>query len=602
MWSAGSGVQAELLAAATRSLQHRGPDQESVWISPDGAMGLGHRRLSIIDLEGGGQPICNEDATVHAVVNGEFYDFEPLRRKLEDGGHRFSSKSDSEILVHLYEEHGANAVQYLRGEFAFVLWDQRKRRLLAARDRFGIKPLFTYQNSNSVLFASEVKALFCAGIPREWDCESLYQQLFIFPDQDRTLYRNVKQVPPGCLFEVADGCVRIHKYWDLDYPEEQDCHLIDEQDAIEHVRDLLLDAVRTRTRADVPVSSFLSGGIDSSAVTGFASRQPGALTRCFTVSFDQEDYDEFSIAANSSRAAGVAISLVAVDEQDALSSFTKAIEQAETLGVNWHGVARYLLCRSIHNEQFKVALTGEGGDEMFAGYIQMRQDLANAGTPGATKAAELRDVASILGFVPAWIRKLAESRSIFSLFLVETPQWNPYVRCVQQIYSAAQFHGRHPVHQSLYLWIRSVLLNYILYAERLEMAHAVETRMPLLDHRLFEYVRTLPVNLLIRGTTEKYVFREAARGIVTEEVYARPKHPFFAPPLRRSGARLLQTFVQDTLRSSGFRGIPYFDAAAVIAVLDRLDKIPDSQYPNLNSALLMMTSACVLHQRYGLAG
>ncbi|HKQ75114.1 MAG TPA: asparagine synthase (glutamine-hydrolyzing) [Blastocatellia bacterium] len=591
-------VDEDALARATRILRHRGPDDESIWLSPDRRTGLGHRRLSIIDLATGRQPVANETGSIRAVVNGEFYGFEEIRATLEGKGHHFQTKADSEILAHLYEEHGLDALRFLRGEFAFVLWDASRQSLIAARDRFGIKPLFYAETSERILFASEVKALFAAGVNREWDAESFYQQLFVFPHQDRTLFKGIKQVPPGCFIEIRGARPELRRYWDLDYPKADECSPVDESVAVERVRELLEDSVRARLRADVPVSGFLSGGIDSSAVLGFSSRFHDRPVRCFTVSFDDHDYDEMSVADRTASALGLPIEKVFVGPQETVRHFTDAVWHAETFGVNWHGIARYLLCRSIRDGGLKVALTGEGGDEMFAGYLQMRQDLQQA---GRRAQGDLNEVERQLGFVPSWIQKLAASRVVFSLFLSEQPAWNPYARFVEQFRDSCQLQGRSRVHQSLYLWVRSVLLNYILYAERLEMAHAVETRLPLLDHHLFEYARTLPVDYLIRGATEKYIFREAARPVLTEEVYWRPKHPFLAPPALRKGAEALQAFVQDMLRSAAFRSIPFFDVAAVEAILDRLDRIPDAQRHNVDTALLMMISACVLQDKYRLS-
>lgn len=596
IYSFEQAVDERVLGRATRVLAHRGPEAESVWLSTDARVGLGHRRLRIIDLETGDQPLANEDGSIQAIVNGEFYGFEDIRATLESKGHQFRSRSDSEILVHLYEEHGLDALRFLRGEFAFVLYDAKSRILVAARDRFGIKPLFYAETAAQIVFASEVKALFAADVTRAWDTESFYQQLFIFPHQDRTLFKGVRQVPPGCLLEIREDRVALRRYWDLDYPTLDECSSVAEGTAIERVRELLEDAVRVRLRADVPVSSFLSGGIDSSAVAGFAASSHSRPVCCFTVSFDDRDYDEMSVAERTAASLKISIERVFVGPEETVEKFTEAVRHAETFGVNWHGIARYLLCHSIRRQGLKVALTGEGGDEVFAGYLQMRQDLQQSGDRRAD--GNMDEVARRLGFVPSWIQRLATSREVFSLFLSEPPDWNPYARFVEQFQDSCQLKGRHRVHQSLYLWVKAVLLNYILFSERLEMAHAVETRLPLLDHKLFEYARTLPVNYLIRGATEKYVFREAARPVLTAEVYQRPKHPFLAPPALRKGAEVLQTFIQDTLRSAAFCSLPFFDIAAVHAVLDNLESIPDAQRHNVDTALLMMVSATVLQNLY----
>src|SRR5688572_6321644 len=234
----------DALARATRILWHRGPDDESIWLSPDRRTGLGHRRLSIIDLATGRQPVANETGSIQAVVNGEFYGFEEIRAGLESKGRRFRTKSDSEILPRLYEEHGLDALRFLRGEFAFVLWDENRQSLIAARDRFGVKPLFYAETAERIIFASEVKALFAAGVSREWDAESFYQQLFIFPSQDRTLFKGIKQVPPGCFIEIRGARPELRRYWDLNYPKADECSPINESVAVERVRVLLHRVIR----------------------------------------------------------------------------------------------------------------------------------------------------------------------------------------------------------------------------------------------------------------------------------------------------------------------------------------------------------------------
>jgi asparagine synthase (glutamine-hydrolysing) len=273
--------------------------------------------------------------------------------------------------------------------------------------------------------------------------------------------------------------------------------------------------------------------------------------------------------------------------------------------VNWHGVARYLLCRDIQNAGFKVALAGEGGDELFAGYIQLRQDaLLERRSPDANANADadepLGAVRARLGYVPCWIKTLAESRQSWRLAFADDftrlmADRNPYAAFLDGI-DTQQLVDRDRLHQSSYLWIRSVLANYILFAERLEMAHAVETRLPLLDHLLFEFVRELPRDLLLRGTAEKYVLREAARPVLTDQVYRRTKHPFFAPPASNDGAEPQYRMLTEILTRSALANLPFIDADAVITLLDALPRLPEHRRLTIDSLLLMVASLCVLQQ------
>ena len=271
-------------------------------MAPDCRAALGHTRLSIIDLATGDQPISNEDGTIHIVVNGEFYDFERTRAELEGRGHRFRTKSDSEIALHLYEDFGPECLHHLRGEYAFVIWDERNQRMIAGRDRFGVKPLFYAEHNGALYFASEVKALFAMGVPARWSSESLHAGGFVIP-ADRTLFNGVHAVPPGHFLRATRESHRLHQYWDVDYPRD-DAPSASQSDAeyIAGFRDVLEEAVRTRLRADVPVGCYLSGGIDSCAVLGLASRHHNGPVRAYTLTFDRAQYDESLIAAGDGAA------------------------------------------------------------------------------------------------------------------------------------------------------------------------------------------------------------------------------------------------------------------------------------------------------------
>src|SRR5687767_7666275 len=260
-------IEPRVLKRATDRLRHRGPDGEGFWISPDRRTGLGHRRLSIIDLATGDQPIASEDAHTRIVVNGEFYGYETIQRELEASGHRLRTRSDSEIALHLYEDLGAECLHRLRGEFAFVLWDERSRNVFAARDRFGIKPLFYAWHNETLFIASEVKALFAAGVPARWDAESFYHALTSAGGQARTLFAGILQIPPGHYMIATQKQVRITQYWDFNFRHERfPPPQRSNEDWVAEFRSALDEAVRIRLRADVPVACYLSGGIDSCAV------------------------------------------------------------------------------------------------------------------------------------------------------------------------------------------------------------------------------------------------------------------------------------------------------------------------------------------------
>lgn len=615
-------ISGEALSRATQRLYHRGPDQQRQWIAPHGRVGLGHTRLSIIDLATGDQPIANEDGTIQIIVNGEFYDFERVRRELTQRGHCLRTRSDSEIALHLYEDFGAKSLQHLRGEFAFVLWDEPNGLLFAARDRFGIKPLFYAVVNEALYLASEVKALLAAGVPARWDHESVFQQLFVSVDQDRSLFGGVYQVPPGHYLLATRGRVQLVRYWDLDYPRGN--HGPPPRTGAEYIEQLhsaLNEAVRIRLRADVPVACLLSGGLDSSAVLGMATQHCDTPLEAFTVTFDHPVYDEGPFARETANHLGATFHPLAVNASDFAEAFSDALWHAEMIGDNAHGVARYLLSRAVRDAGYKVVLAGEGADELFAGYLFARQDVVAQSSEAQDRPAlperswtaglfpgqahSLAGVHQMLGFTPSILKTLAENRSPFrSLlaadFAAEFGERDPYCVFLNRLEIEGQLTGRERVVQSLYLWCRSIFASVILAAERLDMAHSVEVRLPFLDHKLFEFVREMPISLLIHGLQEKYVLREAARPFLTDTVYRAPKHPFIAPPAGLTTNNRLYELIQDILRSEVMRSVPFFDVTSVVALLDKLPKMDQSTRVSLDPIVTMMLCICVLQDRFGL--
>jgi asparagine synthase (glutamine-hydrolysing) len=605
-------IEPDILARATDRLRHRGPDGEGFWFSPDRRIGLGHRRLSIIDLATGDQPIASEDAQTHIVVNGEFYGYDSIQRELEASGHLLRTRSDSEIALHLYEDLGVECLRRLRGEFAFVLWDERNRTVFAARDRFGIKPLFYAWHDETLFIASEVKALFAAGVPARWDTESFYNALTSAGGQARTLFAGIRQIPPGHHLIATQDQIRIVQYWDFNFrierfppPQRSD------EDWAAAFRSALDEAVRIRLRADVPVACYLSGGIDSSAILGLAAKHQSRPIHAFNISFDSPRYDEQEIAREMAAVAGAEFVTVPARQDDLADHFADAIEHAEMLCSNAHGVAKYLLSRVVRDAGFKVALTGEGADEILAGYgefrFDMRSQVAVPPTVGGA-VAPLDTVRKRLGFAPYWMEtQAAAARSVQVFMAKEFLQRFPRIDCyrsfISEINVPAQLAGRHPLNQSLYLCSKSRLPNYILtmLSDRMEMAHSVEGRLPFLDHHLVELMSAQPVSQKIRGTTEKFVLREATRDVVSDTVYRRPKHIFRAPPAALRHGEGLNSLIQDMLRGPALAAIPYLDQKRIVAFLDRLPSFDDKMLVRSDPVLMRLASACVLQQRFRLA-
>ena len=635
LFSRRNPVQLETVRRATSRLHHRGPDGQGHWISDDRKVGLGHARLSIIDLTTGDQPIASADQRTHIVANGEFYGYEAIRAELQESGHALRTRSDSEIALHLYRDLGPQCLHRLRGEFAFVIWDETERVMFAARDRFGIKPLFYAVHEDTLYFASEVKALFAAGVPARWDTENFWQMVEQGGYQARTLFHGVFQVPPGHYLIATDSHIQITKYWDFDYPiADAGGPRRSDEDYKAEFRHALEEAVRIRLRADVPVGCYLSGGLDSCSVLGLAARHHPDSIRAFTLTFDRAEYDEEKEAREMAAKVGAEFHPIPIRQDDLADNFADAIQQSETVCLNAHGVAKFLLSRAVRKAGYKVVMTGEGSDEILGGYAHFRRDMLlhnRAGQDSAVverllkelsaqnpvsrgmllpdgEAGALDDVKRLLGFVPSWMEtfsaRAVKLREVLSDgYLAAVGRRQGYRSLLSEIDVRRQLTGREPVNQSLYLWSKTALPYYVLtfLGDRMEMAHSIEGRVPFLDHHVVEVIRSQPVNQKIRGMTEKYVLREAARDVITDTIYCRQKHPFLAPPATLNPQGRLNALVQDTLRGPTLASMPFFDRKKVVGLLDRIDDMDDGGRVSNDQTLMLIASACVLQERFKLA-
>ncbi len=638
LFSRGRPLSEVALRAATDTLDHRGPDGRAVWLSPDRTVGLGNTRLGIVDLRTGHQPIASEDEGLRIVANGEFYDFERLRRALESAGHRFRTRTDTEVALHLYEDYGAHCLPRLRGEFALAIWDSANRTLFAARDRFGAKPLYYAVRQEVLHVASEVKAIFAAGVDTRWDEESLYQRLTGPSLPDRTLFRGVRQLPAGHYLLATPEAFRVVPYWDLAYAATPASEPGVDDDALcaARFRAALDEAVQLRLRADVPVACYLSGGLDSCSVLGIAARHAGRPMEAFTISFADAAYDERHAANEMATLVGASLHTVPVGEQDFADHFPASIRHAETLVENRHGVARYILSRAVRDAGYRAVLTGEGADEVLGGYGHFRRDVllhgdgGPTGRPGDEEALReleranhvsrgilfpetaLPDLAAarrVLGFTPSWMAVRAaiadRTRSLLSDdTLALYAGWDPVRHFLDHVDVTRQVAGGSPFDVSCYLYAKSMLPNYMfpVLDDRMEMAHSVEGRLPYLDDAVVAVVVGLPPDQRTRVCAEKRILREAARDVITGTAYRRPKHPFLAPPASSQASGPFRAFVEDTLRSSALAAVPLYDPARVCDLLDRLPSMTDDERVLWDPVLMLVLSSCVLNDEFGLGG
>lgn len=600
------------------ALLARGPDGTGAWCSPTGRAVLGHTRLAVIDPRTGGQPIADEEGRRHLVANGEFYGFREIRRELVDAGHRFRTQSDSEIALHLYHGQGPRALERLRGEFAFVIWDEHSGELFAARDRFGVKPLYYTRHEGRLLLASEIKALLACGVPARWDTAAFAAHLQVALPTDRTLFAGIFQLPPGSYLVAGPDGVTVHRYWDLDYPPAAELESGDGRwdDHVDEIRAAVEDAVRVRMIADAPVAYHLSGGLDSTSVVATAARY-GTVT-AFTVRFDDPAFDESGVAGRTARHLGVRHHQIDSRRADFGRHIRKTVRAGETVQENAHGIARYLHSRAIRGYGFKVALGGEGGDELFAGYPQFQKDLALGLSPellaetrrGYRKLAEagapahLRTLLDELGFVPSWVldRYLSVTSPIVPLLRPEFAEELAGTDACTPLLGAAKgrLAGRAPLHQSTYLFAKSWLPNYILAAERLDAAQAVEARLPFLDHHLFAVTRRIPLRRYTHDGATKYPLRAAMADRLPPEVSAGRKRGFFAPPVV-SDNRMLAV-VRELAGGSAMRDNPFFRPEAVARLVQRLAVRPSHQRAAGERLVQLVGTVAVLAEEFGLAG
>ncbi|WP_159726813.1 asparagine synthase (glutamine-hydrolyzing) [Methylosinus sp. Ce-a6] len=609
-------------------MRHRGPDEQDVWIDPRGNVAFGHARLSIIGLGNGRQPIASADGSIHLIVNGEFYDFERIRDELRARGCVFRTESDSEIALHLYREFGTAGLERLRGEFALVLYDANERQLVAMRDRFGIKPLFIAEHAGAIYIGSEIKALLAAGVPAIWDEDAYVSRGFYLSNQ--TLFKNVRSLAPGRLVTATPSGLREQTYWDLDFSSAVSLanERFDEAEAVAGLREKILEAVRLRLRSDVPVAIYLSGGIDSSAMLGCATHLSGAPLDAYNLSFvDSEAHDERRFAEQAAAHAGARFCSIPVTQNDLADNFADALWHNETPFFNAHGVAKYLLSRAVRDAGFKVVLTGEGSDEIFAGYPHFRRDmlLYNAQHQDSDAVEELRaklkaseaaariherlplDAAWMtaqLGHGVSWIDNQSNwFGALQALYDDETRRRWSGVGPYRRFYNGSahrRLAGRDPVHRSMYLWAKSFLPNFVLttLGDRMEMAHSIEGRVPLLDHHVAEYACKLPVWLKIKGGTEKHVFREAMRPFLPETLYKRKKHYFRAPPATLHHEDRLSQLIRDALHGDALLDLPFFDAKLVRRTLAELPELPPDQQALLDPMFMEIASLCLMQQSF----
>ncbi|MPY67617.1 asparagine synthase (glutamine-hydrolyzing) [Deinococcus sp. SDU3-2] len=592
------------LRRGLEALRHRGPDGEGLYHTPD--VHLGMRRLAIIDLAGGDQPLYNEDGSVAVVFNGEIYNYKELRAGLRARGHTLATSSDTEVLVHLYEERGPELVQELRGMFAFALHDRRRRRVVLARDRFGKKPLYYLQTSAGAwLFASELKALRAmaaeCGEPLSLNPQALYDFLSLGSvPQPSTIFRGVYALPPGSWATLDESGLKIQRYW---APEFLPKHPLGYGEAQERVRDLVAEAVRLRLRSDVPLGVFLSGGVDSTVVAYEAAQVVGDTLQTFTVAVEDRAFDESAIAAQTARRLGVQHTVLPL-KVEALGSLQALVRQydqpfADPSAIPSLGIAQ------LAREHVKVVLNGDGGDEVFGGYrryvaAQWASPFSHLPRPvlrGVSQAlGQPAARRSALGFGARFVRGLTQPAG--ERYLTWTTDilreqdkrdiWRGAPQLPTEDRVAARLDPRLDLLDSqVALDLQFNLLSGLLVKMDIAtMAHSLEARSPLLDHRLAEFALRLPGTYRVRGSRAKAVLRDAYREPLAAAVVQGPKRGFEIP-LERWLREDFREVLHDTLGAPDAQVRDWVDPTFVDGLLARR-LLPDRNWATLVYMLLTL--------------
>ncbi|MCK5305554.1 MAG: asparagine synthase (glutamine-hydrolyzing) [Candidatus Omnitrophica bacterium] len=583
----------QLLKSMSDSLLHRGPDDEGIY--EDQLAGLSFRRLSIISLDNGHQPLHNEDETIWAICNGEIYNYRDLKKDLSKRNHKFYSDSDCEVIPHLYEEYGENFVEKLNGMFALAIWDKKAGKLILARDRMGQKPLYYSCFNGKIMFASELKALLrCPEIGKEINFDSLNKYLtFEYIPAPNTIFKQIKKILPAELLIYENGRISLKNYWRINYSSKSK---ISEQEAIVEVRSKLIEAVSRRLISDAPLGAFLSGGIDSGLIVSLMTQLSNEKVKCFSIGFDERSFNELEYAKILSKKLNVEHLYLNIKAKDMLELIPQITSFLDEPLADASIIPTYLLSK-FTRRHVKVALSGDGGDELFAGYP----------TYNAHKIARYYKLCPKKirkNVIDRLINKLPVSTSNISLDFklkkfISVMDYDQYKRHYLWLGSfqppekdkllsdgvkneinnknefeeidmyLRDFKSPNPLENILYLDSKLYLQDDILTkVDRASMANSLEVRSPFLDHTFVEYVTSLPMSLKLKGYTNKYILKKMAGEYLPKCIINRPKKGF-GLPLAMWFKNDLKSFVLDVLRPSKINSQGYFNANYVQELLNQ---------------------------------
>jgi asparagine synthase (glutamine-hydrolysing) len=596
----GAPAERQVLDAMIGTLLHRGPDAHAVHVA--GPVGLAHARLSIIDLQCGAQPMSTIDGHTWITFNGEIFNYIELREKLIAKGHRFATRSDTEVILNAYREFGEECVRHFNGQWAFAIWDERERKLFLSRDRFGVRPLFYTQVGDTFLFASEIKALLrFPEVSAEIDLKGL-DQIFTFwvTVPPRTAFKNIFQLPPACSLTVAGGNVKGGQYWSISYAEAADAKNAHEDRLAEELYALLEDATAIRLRSDVPVGTYLSGGIDSTVTTALARKIADDRLRSFSITFEDAEFDERSYQQEASQFLGTQHSNVSCTSSDIARVFPQVIRHTEQPVIRTAPAPMYLLSGLVRESGFKVVLTGEGADEVLGGYDIFKEAKIRRFV-GRDSGSRMRPLLlkrlypymqgiqrQPAAYLQHFFRVRAEDLS--NPFFSHLPRWELTAR-LKQFFSAevrdavgdfdaiteiermlpSEYYEWSYFGQAEYLEAKYLMPGYILSSQgdRMAMAHSVEGRYPFLDYRLVEFAARLPAAAKMKALDQKHLLKKAFRGRIPDSIIQRPKQPYRAPDGKCFFGLATTDYAEELLSPEVVRNSGLFDPSAVTSLVEK---------------------------------
>ena len=538
---------------------HRGPDESGVYL--DDRVALGHNRLSIIDLHGGTQPIHNESQTLWISYNGEVFNYIELKRDLLKSGHRFTTETDTEVILHLYEDKGPACIDDLNGQFAFAIWNSKDKELLLARDRVGIRPLYYTLHKGHLIFASEIKSIFTIDeIAREIDPIGL-DQVFTFWTtlSGHTIFKNIHELPPGHYLKASNGTITIHKYWDVPFYSADQQYRWSSEELCDAMLELIMDSIRIRLRSDVPVGCYLSGGLDSSGVTALVKKDFNNRLKTFGIRFEEADFDETEYQDQMVRFLGTDHTAVEATNNRIGSSFPVVLWHCEKPLLRTSPVPLFMLSKVVRDNGYKVVLTGEGADEVFGGYNIFREAKVRKFW-AAQPDSKIRPL--LIGRLYPYIFKDPRFHQVIQRFFAsgldktDDPFFSHHIRWQnmsktklffsEELKEAIKDYSGYDELKAMlperfgksdcltkaqYLEMSVFLSNYLLSSQgdRVAMAHSVEIRLPYLDYRIIDFMGRVPPMYKIFGLNEKYLLKKIYRRILPESIIRRHKHPYRAP-------------------------------------------------------------------------